>query len=59
MDMEKQNEMITYDEFKVTKSNIVDSQPIVSKFLEKRLTNCGVERARYAIGQATKYYRIT
>ncbi len=49
--------MITYEEFKVTRSHLVDNQPIVL-YLKNMLTNTGFERSRYAIGQASKYFRI-
>lgn len=57
-DMDKANEILAYDEFKVTKSHLVDQQPILSQYIKANLTQMALERCKYAIGQALKYFRL-
>ncbi|TNV85437.1 hypothetical protein FGO68_gene15045 [Halteria grandinella] len=58
VDTDNLNEAVTYDEYKITKSHLVDQQPILNQFLKSHLTLFAVERCRYAIGQALKYFRV-
>ncbi|CDW80528.1 protein far1-related sequence 5-like [Stylonychia lemnae] len=57
-DKNQEIERITYEEFRITKSQIIDREPILSEYILKNLSLNAYERCKYSIGQGLKYLRI-
>lgn len=49
---------LCYDEFKVTKSFMIDNDQSIQKFLRANFTHYIYERSKYQIIQALKYWRV-
>ena len=51
------HQVLPYEEFRITKSQLIEREYIITDYISKFLTQNAIERCKYAIGQGLKYWR--